>query len=275
MAGKARDVVEVMQFPAGSVGFDADAFDAQIQAHGVDLVHFRAVRNPVGLTDRYDSRRPDGDQPGASNGNIYIEVGCFVGLLVGNSKEVKAYAGGLLDSSTAQITAPRFYDDGARIYLKPEDRLFLREPGIQVIKEELVDTHTSGIDRLRFPVSEVLDLVDNSAQRYRCGADFDLTGGVINWGSRRPGVDPATNKGRVYSVVYLTRPYWYVARMLHELRVAQTSDELTGVRGVEQMPQAALIYREYVHRGSEEANPDSPDASRQPAAPDSGGFGPR
>jgi hypothetical protein len=66
-----RGPIAQNQFNPGSVAFDLDAFDELIAAHGVELVHWRAMPNPAGLVDRFDSRRPGEDHVAASNGMVY------------------------------------------------------------------------------------------------------------------------------------------------------------------------------------------------------------
>ena len=57
------------QFAPISVSFDPDAFDDALRAQGVQYVHWRAMRCPVGLTDRYSERRVHDDHSGCSNGH--------------------------------------------------------------------------------------------------------------------------------------------------------------------------------------------------------------
>lgn len=261
-----------------STAFDVEAFDEAIRAHGVRFIHYRGMRNPVGLIDRYDSRRPDPDHSGSSNGLIYTRAGCVTALFVGNSKEVKAQEQGLIDAGTAQLTTPRFYDDtGEPIYLHPMDRLYLEEESILVTHQQLVDAHASGNDRLKFPVAKALDVIDALGIRYHEGTDFKVADGKIQWcGPNRPGINPENGKGRVYAIRYLYKPYWYIDRMLHEIRVVQFENPMTGARGTVRMPQSAIVQREYIYEveDKDEQAPD-PNSSRQNKGPANGGFGPR
>lgn len=261
-----------------SSAFDIEAFDEAIQSHGVRFVHYRGMRNPVGLTDRFDSRRTEDDHSGASNGLIYTKAGCIAALFTGNSKDIRAMEAGMLDAGTAQITVARNYVETTEpIYLHPMDRLYLEEESVLVTHQQLVESHETGDDRLRFPAVQVLDLVDSRNIRYTQNVEFKVEDGRIHWCSpNRPGIDPVTGKGRVYAVRYLMRPFWYVDRMLHEVRVAQFEHPLTGSRGTARMPQSAIIQREYVYQNEDKddqaPNPASP---RQVNGPRSGGFGPR
>jgi hypothetical protein len=273
------DGIRTLDLPNGvSIAFDIDAFDEAIRAHGVRFVHYRAMRNPVGMVDRNDSRRPDPDHSGASNGMLYTKAGCFTALFTGNTKELKAWAGGALHAGLAQITPARFYDTcpTERVYLQEKDRLYLETESVLVPCQQLVEVHATGRDRLQFPAQKVQDLVDAQGVRYTEGMDFDLVEGDVVW---RPGKTPAPNaelnKGRVYGVRFLFRPHWYVEHMMHETRVAQWEDIL-GNRKVEPMPQAAAVQREYVYL-NEKNDPEAKNqpSKRQEQAPPTSQFGPR
>lgn len=274
-------ITEAIQAGNFQVQFDVDYIDETIKNHGVSLVHYRAMQNPVGMISRYDSRRPDPDLSDASNGLIYTKAGCFTALLIGNSKNTEPSDAGFLDASSAQITPARFYDCAAgcepeQIYLLPMDRLYLSEERIVVPQYQMVDASQTGVDRLRFPATKILDLVDARGIRYTPG-DYKLVDGDIHWtGQNRPGTNVTTGTERPYSVRYFYRPYWVVDRLMHEIRVTRSVDPLTGDSAMVQMPQCADVQREYVYR-NEKQDPEAPtpDSPRQQESPPSGGFGPR
>jgi hypothetical protein len=259
-----------------SAAFDVSAFDEAISAHGIHFVHYRGMTNPVGLIDRYDSRRPDVDHSGSSNGLIYTKAGCVQALFTGNSKDLRAIEGGFLNAATAQLTLRRFYENSNEpVYLHPMDRLYLKEESVVVTHQQLVEAHESGTDRLKFPACKVLDLIDASNNRYSQGADFDISDGQIVWKTQnRPGPNPELGVGRVYAVRFLYRPFWYVDRMIHEIRVAQFIDPSTGQRKTVRMPQSAMIQREYVYE-AEPNDDEAPKSNRKAPAPRDGGFGAR
>ena len=272
--------INVFDYPDGtSNAFDVYAFDEAIAAHGVLFVHYRGMRSPLGLVDKYDSRRPGGEGQGASNGMLYTKAGCFHGLFTGNSKALRALEGGRLDAATAQLTPTRFYrpeTPGAPcepVYLQPMDRLYLAETSVLVTHQQLVEHHATGADRLKFPAEKVLDLVDSAGTRYG-PEDFAVVEGQVVWKARRPPVDPDTGRGAVYAVRYLYRPFWYVDRLMHETRVVQQENPVTGERVTVRMPQSAVIQREYVFQNETEDPAPDPGPRRAPVPAD-GGFGPR
>lgn len=278
MAPPAAGPVLTMDLANSSVAFDTAAFDQAVRAHGCRFVHHRGIWNPVGLVDPYDVRRAEPDHSGASNGRLYTPAGVFAALFTGNSKTVQAQTSGLLDAGVAQITPARCYDCAAggapeQVRLMEQDRLYLADEAVLVPTQERVEASPTGRDRLKFPVVRVEVLVDAANERYRQGADFDVVEGQIVWGPRRPGANVMAGRGVVYSVRYQYRPYWYVDRLTHEIRVAQTVDAL-GRRSMVAMPQCAIINREYVAR-AEANDPLAPPSARQQPAPADGSYPPR
>lgn len=264
------------EFPPGqAVTFDIVAFDDAIVNHGVAFVHHRAMKCPVGIIDQFDSRNPHGDHAGCSNGFLYTRAGLMMGLFTGNSLQTSANDFGLLDGSTVQVTFRRFYEDKEElVQIAPFDRVYLSEEDITVPHWQLVEAHATGRDRLKFPAVEVLDLVDAQGNRYT-SADYRIENGQIVWVGNRPGVN-ADGKGRVYSIRYTYRPFWYVQRLMHEVRVVQVDDPGTGYRKVFRAPQACLLQREYVfEKEQNEGNALDPDSPRQLKGPADGKFGPR
>lgn len=269
-----KSTISQISFPRLSNAFDAQAFDDNIRAHGVTFVHYRAMRNPVGMVDKNDSRRPDQDESGPSNGMVYTKAGCVTALFIGNSKHLRAMESGLINNATAQITPARCYDGTEeRVFLHPMDRLYLQEESILVTHQQLNEVSETGIDRLKFPAAHVQDLVDAQNISYKCGTDFDVKEGKIHWKQGKgPGINTEINRGRVYAIRYLYRPHWYVDHMLHEIRVAQALDN-NGESTTINMPQAAVVNREYVYLNTDNNSPE--DTDRETVAPRDGGFGPR
>lgn len=257
--------IQELQFPAkNSVAFDLQAFEDAISAHGLKFVHYRAMRNPIGLIDKHDNRRPNPDTPNASNGFLYNKAGCVRALFIGNTKDTRANEGGLVDASNAQFTPLKQYTDSdEQVFLAPFDRLYLEEKSVLVTRHETLENDPTGIDRPKFPVVKVLDCVDANGTYYRQCSDFEVEDGKIIWKNRRPGVNPDTNHGIVYGIRYVYRPYWYVQRLLHEIRMIQQDDPLEG-RVMVQAPQSAIVQREYIFE-NEAADASSNRANEKPA----------
>ena len=278
MAKDKDESVDMASLPF-QVHFDPDSFDSLISAHGLRFQHWRATRCPMGLTSIHDVRRSGECNLGCSNGFLYTYAGKVICVASGNNAKLTQYDPGLLNGSSLHITPTRYYLDceGATprlVQLLQFDRLYFDDEAVTVPMWELVQAHEMGIDRLRFPAIQVIDLIDNKGIRYSLG-DFQVIGGQIKWGSKAPGIDPDSGKGRVYSVRYLYRPYYYLKDLMHELRFATTDDDVTGP-GMLRMSQSAIIQREYLfentERNSSALDPGDP---RQTPGPADGGFSAR
>ncbi len=264
------------KFPQGqAISFDPEAFDTAIRSQGVQLIHYRAMRCPVGIIDQYDQRKPHDDHSGCSNGFIYTEAGRVTAMFTGVTEEMRQLDMGLLDGSTVQVTVPRFYDDteDELVRVAPFDRLYLAQEEVTVVHWQLAEAHVTGREKLSFPVVRVLDLMDANGRRYG-DDDYRIENGQIVWVGAQPGFDAARNKGTIFSVRYEYRPYFYVTRMMHETRVAQVDTPLE--RKVLRMPQAFLLTREFSFE-KEDKDEFAEDASsaRQVKGPRDGAFGPR
>ena len=188
---------------------------------------------------------------------------------------------GYLDEASVQITLPRMYEPECNmtkpVFIAPFDRFYIKEDaGLEVVHWQLQAAHIMGIDRLSFPIKQVLDIVDSQGKRYD-STDYCITSeGHLKWiDGRGPGIDPKSGLGLVYSIRYVYRPYFYVYRLIHEIRVAQIQDESTSERNVKRMPQCAVLNREYNFMSSgADVTPDSATA-RSPRGPREGNLGPR
>lgn len=264
-----------MNLPDAAVSFDVDQFDNAIRNHGVNFVHWRSMRCPVGMIDEYDTRRPHEDHSGCSNSFLYTRAGDIRALFSGNSTGVSMTEIGAMDGSTVTITLPRVYDSGEPVYIAPFDRLYLAEEAVVVVNWQLFRHSISSQDKLSFLAVTVQDLVDAQGRRYVQGQDFEVRQGRINWIGKTPGADPQSGQGQVCSIRYTYRPYWYVKQLVHEVRVSQADNPYTGEREVHRMPQMVVLQREYVFE-KQERDEMAPDREqRQVKPPDAPRFGPR
>lgn len=259
------------------ISFDIEAFDNAIRNQGVTLVHWRAMACPVGMIDEFDTRRPHEDHSGCSNGFIYTEGGLVTILFTGNTLNSSSSEVGFMNGSVVNVTFPRFYDRAnlaepeIPIHIAPFDRLYFHEKRVVVPHWQRFRTNGTS-DKLQFPIVQVQDLIDSNNKRYS-KADFDLVDGRLVWStSNRPGVDPQSGKGLICSARFLYRPYFYIKNLVHQVRVTQAENPMTGERETFRMPQAAVLEREYIF---EKNDKDSADTQRQVAVPDGLIFGPR
>lgn len=238
--------------------FDLNRLENFVTGLGVQFLHYKGMPSPIGQKDRGDYRRSDGVDTITSNGMIYRCAGKFTATMTDNSRERKQGEAGVLDPSESKLVLPRFYDlekpgdtQGKRIYLSPGDRIYVADPEVDVLVSNMqkVDYSVTGDDLPMFPIVQLeMPLTDSRNIEYIEGVDFCITqNGNIRWleGGKNPGIDPDTGEGRVYSIRYLYKAYWYITVLLKEVRVTQVTGN-DGVRRAERMPLHAMAVREFM-----------------------------
>ncbi len=244
--------------PQEQQSFDLNRLDTFVTSLGVDFNHYKAMPSPIGKNDRGDLRRNDGVDTITSNGMLYRCAGKFTATMTDNSREQKRSVAGVLDPSESRLVMPRFYNSpnsadtstGDRIYLMPGDRVYLADPQADVLvaNAQEMDYQPEVDNEPMFPIVR-LDgpVVDSRGIEYVQGVDYCLTtSGGIRWHTdgKNPGIDPNTGKGRIYSIRYLYKAFYYVVALPKEVRV--TNVTTGGIRGPERMPYHAIIVREYI-----------------------------
>jgi hypothetical protein len=242
--------------PLQQQSFDLNRLDVFVTSLGIDIMHYRGIPSPIGQNDRGSWRRNDGVDTISSNGMIYRYAGTFTATITSNTREEKRGPSGVVDPSEARLVMPRFYnteggtDNGDRIYLAPGDRIYIADPNADVLvaNSQKMD-YEEGIDNVpMFPIVKLQDaIVDSKNITYNPNVDYVITSdGNIRWlpGGKNPGIDTATGKGNIYSIVYLYRAYYYVVSLPHELRI--TNVTVGSVRTPMRMPMHAIVMREYI-----------------------------
>ena len=264
---KKADTIFSVLMPQEAVTLSPEAFDAFLHHYGVRLLHFRAIPCPIGLQTPNDIRRTHDDHSGCDNGFIYQLVGRFTGTFLSNATQIRKLDAGFVDGSSVSITVPRFYDhtDKQRILVRPYDRIYLEEDDITTAATNITSRRLDGRpDKPAYPAVVVHTLIDSSGISYRQGIDFSLDHGDLIWADSRGPVP-----GTPYSIWFEYKPYYYVDRLAHEIRVVPKSDYLhTNTVHNERLSFAIICNREFVHRNK---TPDilSPDiGGRQSQVPD-------
>ena len=254
--------------------FDLDRLDVFVTGLGVEFLHYKGIPSPIGQKDRGDYRRSDGVDTITSNGMIYKCSGKFTATMTDNSRDRKRGDAGVLDPSESKLVMPRFYNkdgvaDGERIYLSPGDRIYVADPETDVLvsNPQKMD-YQEGVDNMpMFPIVKLeMPIIDSRNIEYTEGVDFCITDdGNIRWiaGGKNPGIDPQTGKGRIYSIRYLYKAYWYITVILKEVRVTNVSD-FDGTRNPQRMPYHAIAQREYIYHNQNKGASTNQNKSKDP-----------
>ena len=177
------------------VSFDPQAYDDLILTHGVSWKHYAAVPCPGSVSDRASNRSKHQDHS-CQNGFYYVGGKCFTGVLTNNPAERSNRPEGQLDVSTAVILLPRYYDcpdpevqAPEQMYFNAYDRIDLNndDPSTYVTYFEVIETSQTGIDRTRFPICQIMSIIDAYGNQYTPGVDFQIYNNAVKWmGQKRP-----------------------------------------------------------------------------------------
>lgn len=237
------------------VSFDKEAFMHAIKTHGVYFVHYRSIPDATGMLSKGDSHAVgSGNLRSNSDGFIYEKVGEFRALFMLNSNYAQQFPEGHINFATAYVTVPETYEDCPKesVILAPYDRLYIKDIEARVVHRQYVEATSVGVDKLQYPATCVEFLRDANGVSYKQDVDFQITPeGHIKWlTQKRPGWNVTVNRGTVYSIRYRYTPFFIVARIIHEIRVANItdfSDFSNDSRKLERMPYQIQVIRENVY----------------------------
>lgn len=254
---------------------DPEAFDMLLASNGVVMQHFRAIKCPLGVEDRFDVRSHD-NHSNCSNGFIYKLANEVTVAFSGNSSHSILEDMGVLDGSSAVVSIPRTYDNSEEeVYVQHYDRFFFKDVQTTTVTTQTVEAHITGTDRLQYPVTKVELVIDMNGIEYGPD-DYEIKNGCLVWTNpqRRPQFDPKLQRGQTYSIRYRYQSFYYVKNIIHEVRVQRTYDHAKQEDVVVRLPYQVLLQREYVFENESRSKDGTSDA-RDIKSARSGAFGPR
>jgi hypothetical protein len=278
---------QVYPDPFQSVTMNPDAINNFIDGMGIRFMHFQAIPDPLFKRAEDEPRRSFNQEDSylfektnvytRENGFLYFPKAIVVGIFMGNSKNLQSSSAGLHNFSTASISFNRYYEGTTEVVEMSEyDKLIPCENGMEFFTTswQSLDHNVSGIDRLQYPALAVRIFIDSSGKTYKQDIDFTLIDGQIKWtGSNRPGYDKNTGKGKVCSIRYTYKPYYFVRELSHDIRIRPSIDPDTGAVSAKASGMLATIQREYVFVNSR--NADDSDITQQLDNMDTDNTGPR
>jgi len=261
------------ELPYDQISFDLDSQDKFIRDSGVKFVHYKSIICPLGVDSVTDTRSTHHDHSQCQNGFLYELAGEVTAAFTNNSAVASLDEAGLLDGSIVNVTFPRLYDDSKEhVYVQTYDRFYLPEFELLVPTTQRVEAHATGLDKLTYLAQRVEYIQDENGIKYGEG-DFIIDNGMIRWVGNRPGYNSRLSRGTIYAIRYLYTPFFYVTRLMHEIRIANKQDFKTNSRIHQRAPYSALLNREfYMYKKEPDDQGDNRFAS---IGPKSGSFGAR
>lgn len=258
--------------------FDVKAFDKLIESQGILVTHYRAIPDPTGMASIGDVHAVQ-SRRASSDGFLYKEVGKLYISFNNNSSNWDIDVTGMIKHDSAVCTPSLNYENCDNpVLLAPYDRLFIEDIEMRTVTSQFVEANSTGVDKLQYPAVCVEHLVDSDGKEYKENVDFTITPeGFIKWLTQnRPGYNPDTMRGTVYSIRYRYTPYFVIARLLHEVRVSQVTNPVNYKRSLERMHYQVLVIREHVLSDvNNDPNQDIMDQRYQNAWPVGGALGPK
>lgn len=248
-----------MSAPLMQATLNPAIFEELIAHHGIRMIHSRPVPCP-NVRDLHDGTH----SPSCSfcfNGFYYYDEQEFIGVLFSNSMDRRFQTSGTWDLDQAYVMVPVKDSSGNTLDVQYFDQIII--PDFTVRYYQRVEHSQSGIDRMQFPVTSVDFLIDASGKRYRPDIDFVVDNGRIRWIGERPGYDPFTDRGVIYSVNYYTRPAYTVIGLPHQIRSTQTKSE-DGNNIEARYPQLCSVRKDFIpfDHADEEGQKDRPEPRR-------------
>jgi hypothetical protein len=267
--------------PEVQASLSYEAFENVVKAQGISVIHYRAIPDPRGMASRGDNHDTQSVRE-TEDQFIYKKAGECKVIFSNNQTNISIEAVGEVNFSTAFMTLPQTYDGSRQaVIVQQWDRFFLKDVEVRVINSQFIETSATGVDRLQYPATCVEALIDADGIEYLQDVDFELTvkaepgiyPGSIRWlGQKRPQYDPNLRRGKVYAIRYRYTPFFIVNRIVHEIRIAVTTDLATYERTVSRMPYQVEVVRERIFHNKVRTLDDHRADERFDDAPPTGGM---
>lgn len=266
--GTYHDVPIQYNNPWDAVRGDAKADNFFIANMGIKFAHYICLPDPLYNVKQGDVRQSfnhedvqqfsDSDKFHRENEFLYVRKGEVFAVFQSNAKDLKTMAAGLYSDSGAALSINRYYiGTEEKVKLAENDKLIPCELAEEffTVNWQKFQHNPTGIDRMQFKICSVELLIDNAGVMYVQGSDYVVENGHIKWvdGGNRPGIDPVTSEGRICSIRYVYKPYYYIKTVLHDIRIRPALDANGGVTA-KAGPQLVMVQADWVYLDRRTAN---------------------
>ena len=225
------------------------SFDQLLQNRGIRFTHQVAVPCPNIKSLASNNHHPECSFCDNSQ-VLYLPGKDIWGVFTSNSLEKMFEVQGVWEIGTAVITFPTAYPDGTQADFNTMDHLYC--PDFQVRFNDLneYEPRADGLMKLRYPIIKIDNMVsmrNGNLFYYTNNIDYVLENGNIKWlPDKQPRYDDIDEVGEVLSISYVTNPVYAVMNIMHELRVTQEYDVMTGKKIARRLPQQVLVKRDFI-----------------------------
>ena len=242
-----RSTASPIQGLISDPSINGDAFNQLLQNRGIRFIHH--VATPCPNMKDLNSNNHDPNCPFCDNSQIiHLEGKEIWGTFTSNSLEKMFEVQGVWEIGTAVISFPTMYMDKEQADFNAFDKLIC--PDFQVRLNDLIqyEPTNNDIQYLRYPIVKIQNMtsvVDDALYTYTVDVDFTIEDGGIKW-INKPLYDDMIELGEVISVTYVANPVYAVLNVMHELRVTQEFDIMTGQKVAKRLPQQILVKRDFL-----------------------------
>lgn len=243
------------------------SFDELLQNRGIRFIHKVAAQCPnmkALAENNHEPQCPVCDNSGLVYFDKHTKTATPVyreiwGVFANNTLEKLFEVNGVWEVGTAVITFPSEYSildkDGNTIQadFNTFDQLMCPDFLVRMNDYREYEPTPDDMQAMRYPIHNIeymFSVTGDTVKQYVVGVDYELVNGEIHW-LIKPNYDSINKIGTVLSIVYNANPVFTVSNLLHELRVTQQYDPMTGQKKAIRLPQSVLVKRDFLFNNSE------------------------
>lgn len=223
------------------------SFDQLLQNRGIRFVHQIAMPCPNMKSLNSNNHHPE--CPFCDDSQLIHLPGKDIwGVFTNNTLEKMFEVQGVWEIGTAIITFPTEYGGGGQADFNTFDRLVCPDFQVRLNDIKQYEPTSGNTQQLRYPIVKIENMVSvrgSNLYNYVEGIDYTIDSGSIKW-IIPPYYNDMEELGEVLSIVYVANPVYAVLNVMHELRVTQEFDVVTGSKIARRLPQQVLVKRDFL-----------------------------
>ena len=224
-----------------------DSFNELLSNRGIRFVHHVAVPCPNMGSVGANNHIPE--CPFCDNSQIIHLPGKEIwGVFTSNSLEKMFEVQGIWEIGTAVVTFPTAYGDGEQADFNTFDKLVCPDFQVRLNDIKQYEQTSNNRQKLRYPIISIQYMAsvrNGQMYEYENNVDYRIVDGEIEW-LKRPFYNDLEEVGEVLSITYTANPVYTVLNLMHEMRVTQEYDIMSGNKVARRLPQQVLVKRDFL-----------------------------